>query len=1302
MTSPNTDTEPKFIIRTGIPSLDGLFSPTAAGEEPSGGITLPRSATTSFCILGPDGTGKSVLAMHLASRYLADCIALGGVVPMVFYVSSDLTHVVAKEMWAHFALGAPNTRQIPFAPRSGAAESGAHDPNLSLALVHWPPGKVGTIPKKRKSQRRNTATEPVSIPDVLPSPARNEVAFIDIASEAAGDDDWTFVNELLRKLPKPESDGDPRHVVILDAMEGFETLGSASMNPSPRRIRVATLIRLAFAKCHLVLIGEEPQEDVRTPEQFVADVVLRLRTTDSRGYLRRTLEIEKARGQDHVRGRHPYVIRSGGGSSTGDWVNYDDPELPVTEENPRKLLPILSPVDRKGRQCYVQLFPSLHYVSRTIMKEHGPGRRLAEPRSFAAFGIPHLDDTLGRAECVTDDCSDDCGLPCSTTTALIGDAGTQKTGLAVAFLAEAFGKFARELEHCCITSELIRTLGKKHAGVAVMITTRDETTDSVVREFISHLERHYPWLRDPGSRSEFREFVQSRTVCRRLEVHDMPSAVLFHIIQRSVEAAQLIVTSGKANPVKNGGLDRKTTERCASSGRIRLVINDFSTIMDTYAQVRDDPLFLPFTMFYLGREGPTTLILDTHPGRPDPESAEAFHSDLRTLADHTIYTWRVTAFYGEHRVAIAAIPPVSADPQVRVRELKWKPHGARETPIVNPDFELYSGLESNQPRPVALQVRLYAETEQHKKHIDRVNRVFETIFTPVSGLATDQFVLPPAATAHSAERPRIVCPEEIGDYNRLQDFCHLHGGVKLDHTIVLQVDEFWANQNTLRSQVPYLMTRTTDRLGNCDSVADPYGQYQTQPIVRRAKAPYRKRDFFDTRGYEIPADVAVNALDVDRVPFTWDFGFLALSEDSWKNAIKVEELNGESDLDRPVQRVWRAFEDTSRCTSISGIASEWDENRDWSKFLRACVFVAESERASGKNAVAAFDLAMPSPESFSCLLLEIWASEILRSERLGLLSGGNRDVTNEVIDQLATRKWDSVRRGTNGLITWLSGEPAHGDRSVQRFRGFSLELYRSWLLLIEALDLSSFENVTGAFAFKDAHEANSGSVATRHWYKTAVARDKSGGDRGVRYCRLPGHFSTRGDWFLAVARGSRSSRLGDLALDLLCSTRGNMRRLLVGLGLPTRHLTNEGDFSRFGTRLEQRSHEPAHVTSTLTYGDVLNLGSSETNCKSEKYYWLWRSGLAHYHHQAMIWQNWSYRILRRWQKLRVAAGHKWISGFRIYDLLDQAAGPRGDVAEKACAELEALPSFRDFPDRCEDLLAQLRLSARTTDCEKSQ
>src|SRR5882762_6148990 len=105
-------------------------------------------------------------------------------------------------------------------------------------------------------------------------------------------------------LAQPDS-SQPRHLVVLDAVEGFETLVgdlNAFGERSSRRSRIAQAMRLAAEKCHLLLVVEE-RRDERFPEEFVTDVVIRLRNVETGRYLRRTVEIEKARGQLHVRGQ---------------------------------------------------------------------------------------------------------------------------------------------------------------------------------------------------------------------------------------------------------------------------------------------------------------------------------------------------------------------------------------------------------------------------------------------------------------------------------------------------------------------------------------------------------------------------------------------------------------------------------------------------------------------------------------------------------------------------------------------------------------------------------------------------------------------------------------------------------------------------------------------------------------------------------------------------------------------------------------------------------------------------------------
>src|SRR6185369_3778801 len=119
----------------------------------------------------------------------------------------------------------------------------------------------------------------------------------------------------------------------------------------------------------------------------------------------RTVEIEKARGQAHKRGQHPYVIRDGTGSLTGHKNNADDPE-------------VFRDAAAGKHQGYVHVFPSLDYTSREAMIARADPLSTPDKARFAAFGLPYLDNMLGgrgeRADLDREEGSDTRGLPCSS------------------------------------------------------------------------------------------------------------------------------------------------------------------------------------------------------------------------------------------------------------------------------------------------------------------------------------------------------------------------------------------------------------------------------------------------------------------------------------------------------------------------------------------------------------------------------------------------------------------------------------------------------------------------------------------------------------------------------------------------------------------------------------------------------------------------------------------------------------------------------------------------------------------------
>jgi len=1324
-------------------------------------MALSDDSTTSICIIGPNGTGKSLFAMHLASRYTADCLAWWSrsdkkFFPKVLYVSTDLKDRMAKDMWGRFYLDFPNQRYIPFS--SEPQPYGAADARVELK-PYRPPGATPTGPSVS-----DYLTNP------LPSIEAAEVGFIDLASFTAGDD-WGFLNRVLAMLEPREVC--PHHLMVIDAVEGFETLvgeRDAFGEVSTRRARVAQIMRIASEKCHIVFIVEEPAAGERVPEEFVSDLVIRLRSNLIRKYARRTVEIEKVRGQSHVRGEHPLVIRKGTGSTTGTDSNWDDPQVQVRFQDPKDK-------DRDRTQSYIHVFHSLNLLSRQIMEEKAE-RVPSPPAKFAGFGIRFLDDMLeGSAEDVLPD-SDSFGLRCSTVTALIGDPLTQKSQLGMAFLSRAFRLDAIRFKK--IVTELLgqnlrktsllrqlgvtrpiasgnwrdfvhntrRALGRINVpysvkkpdfatiekdriagairlapwllqylpcgGVAVLLTTSDVRGENLSQDFECWLqqkgdveisavlekvknEKKRDLLRETY-REQFSEYMRSRIICRRLEIHDQSSAILIHIVHESIRKAQEWIFCNFPVPCGFG-----SAPRFAQSWPIRLVIDDLRVVREAYPEVREDSLFLPFLLFHLGREGVTSLIIETQPGRPELITVEPHASELRTLVQKALHTWPVP-FYGEKRIAITAIPPISQDAPAVIRDLGWAfaKDGVTELPKVDPHFELYSGLEEGRPRPVPLEVRLFAETPGSAKYFDQENAVLRELFTPVEpngpiiismpgvGKAGNEGVVPAKPDG------QFVMDEAAAAYENLRDFSYTQRDTRLDHTLIFQIDEFWAlphyEPRQLRPEWDYLRTPTVDAAGNRDEVEDPFGLFQptqsgaakkrqdrrNQGLDTASGGPSTRLDFFRLCSLA-PPDRQPEF--IDRVPFTWDFGFLLGRKRPWMNAsdeklTMVASIDGNEKV--TVGDVWKNLPEASH-ESAAPLRPV-----SWRAFLEACKKVAQLEaRTLGSRTVPAlFDLSLPSQESFSCLVLEIWASEIYDN---------NLRFQREYKHKPSERPW--TRSPLPGPDSEYPGEGLTLMLTVN-----SLELFKTWLLLVEVLDPLRLVDPARPFEFK-VREADRAAVASRHWYKTACMQSEALAVNEIVVAkRLPGHYSVRGDWFLAVARGSRSGRLADRALDILSSRRANLSRLQLGLGLPTRDLIEETQYQELRTKLVLRDEQGNPVS--VTYGHLANIGEVDEmkQGKIEKtrdeFYWLWRSRLGFYVRHARIWQKWLNRVFIEFNNLRSDLKRPWLSqwkdGFELYDHIQrESVGGSYQQSGKVPSDLNEIPVWARFNQMKDFLLAEL-------------
>lgn len=1314
------------VVRFGIPSIDELFGFTSVGEA---GISLPRKAdatlsSISLCITGPGGTGKSILGMHLASRYLADC-RRDGELAKVLYVSTDLKHEVARGVWERFGLDHPDSRAVPF-----------RHPEILDPGADWGIDLLPCHPLQSPEEEAGVAPLSSYLGDAeTREPA---VYFVDLASKTAGDD-WGFVSRVLSVV---EPVGRFPHLLIIDSVEGFETLvgeRDAFGETQPRRSRVAQILRAAGDKCHIVFIIEEPKEGEHAAEEFVTDVVIRLRSIAFRDYSRRTIEIVKARGQAHVRGQHILLIRSGAGSTTGTQINFDDPKVP-------------GPPGTKDNQSYVQVCPSLHHINRNIMRLQGDARPANQPEKYAAFGIRYLDDMLAAKvdDFKRDEAGNDQrGLRCRTTTVLIGNSQTQKSPLGYAFLSRCFRSYAEDFakhlselgrDPTAVAQELsdarkiasasprrysteewkrntlkllcsVRLDSKQRNkrkindtviaaalrlgppeeqrdGVPVLLTTHDLHVEMLVEQFLPWLLRKVPILLGMNGEDGFRGCVAAFkalmgewSICRRLEIHDMPSAVLIHIVQRLIETAQHVLFRGEV-PEKSG-------DRYKRSASIRVVIDDLSVLRDTYAEIRDDPLLMRCLLFLLGREGVTTLLIDTQEGHPHLTIPSPSDSELRSLIAGHIYTWRFP-FYDGNRVAVAAIPSMRPQAPTMIRELRegtGQGTGPEAAPlVVDPHFELYSGIETGQPKPIPLMIVLFDEMPAFSSYIAEQDRRCRDLFTPLD----------------VSPESKILFGVPAAEYLRLFELASTQRDTLLDHVLLLQVDEFWSlkHPGIRRSGAAwpvwdYLYAKTSVETTSVEGIkseriwaVDPHSWFQRTKLDQekrisagrapvatglsedRVEYPHRRADEFVVHEYTL-IDEENKGL-IDRVPFMWDFGFLLCRLRAWEDENNIDRplsflieggRNPERKLFRSVADVWRHIPKATK----EGPRHELPRV-SWRAFLEACYQLARAQNYSTSQPTQAFDLHASASPGLSCLILEIWASEILKG-----IGGRERRV---FLDLVAKRGWATTQTGL-----------------IELLEKYTEQLFRTWLLLVEVLGLEEL-----AAALEEGRlgtrKANPSSVAVRHWYKTAWDFTQHHSmDDPVVPAGLPGHFSVRGDWFLSIAGGSRSERLADQALDFLNTRSANYQRLRCGLGLPVRRIVT--DQLRTGIlTLDYGDHridnKRRRRVSRVHYENLIRLGGPVEDLASDDgsgpqpfrpadFYWFWRSQLAHFSRHTRIWHDWLSQTIIWWNRMRQVDGDDWVNGFERYDRM---AYPQG--------QKEPLEAWELFQGRCKHLIRELK------------
>jgi predicted NACHT family NTPase len=96
-----------FPFQFGINTLDELININTSASD----YLDSEQGLWTASIQGPDGCGKSILSLHLASKYwLNNQDKPIENKPRIVYISTDLAYHQAKKQWEAFGLGHPKER----------------------------------------------------------------------------------------------------------------------------------------------------------------------------------------------------------------------------------------------------------------------------------------------------------------------------------------------------------------------------------------------------------------------------------------------------------------------------------------------------------------------------------------------------------------------------------------------------------------------------------------------------------------------------------------------------------------------------------------------------------------------------------------------------------------------------------------------------------------------------------------------------------------------------------------------------------------------------------------------------------------------------------------------------------------------------------------------------------------------------------------------------------------------------------------------------------------------------------------
>lgn len=976
-----------------IPSLDRMFrsdhKTDAANQilEKCPGIVLrpmtdgeKRVRTIQMALAGPAGTGKSVLALHYAAGFKyfnPDSI--------VIYISTDLSQQIADKQFQEFGLHSPEsliqfplanllagtTSKYPSIYTDGIEAKGGINP--AEDPVHLVPVQWGQAEKEWLKIIKSRTNE-----------AKPGIHFLDLQSGATGDD-WAYLERFFTSTLPLLAHARDKILIVVDAVEGLDAtpgeFDGADVRHK-RRQRLAKLLESTSGLAHVIYTLESGDEsDESADEEFVADIVMRLRRQERGDTRRHTLEITKARGMVTEPGIHHLVVRDGTGTFSFEQVNIDDQARTVVE------------VDNQGNKktrhrSYVQIYPSLSWVEEGIERSKTAVQSAAQGR-IHKFCIDGLDNMLAR---------DTGGLPAGRVYALVGEVDTFKSRLARSFLRPILTNALASR-----TNQEYVGLSQDEAdlppGIACLFRGgRSLTSRAIHSEVINHLcrgrqereqerEATLPaWQILAGEKASDTENQpdqkERRLFYRRLPNRSVSAEQLYAIIRENLLGAILnqIAIDESEHDFESSLEDtpEALTLRLLNhfpdvsyegAWKIRVVMDDLSAVLATYGLTDQSDLIVPALVDLFRLAGVTAILVDSHVGGPLDMSLAGSRSMLRSRVDHSLFTWKVPYGSGS-KVAIAALPPISGGQNVVVRELKVNENDCL---AIDRSLELYLDVLPSQAQKDAglrrVPLHLVVASDGAVWSDGTLQAMCEELLRQTLGNADDAFSNN-RNLIRVTQVPRAKLETYVG-YNDMSAEAE---------TVVAMVDEYWVRKPIRRNEVesrflPIQYQKLKERI---------ITQYDRELVKGQGNTDLDKENVD-------PTTQLVQGL----VPFTWNFGLMMIRRNPWqqlqRTLIDTEEIKSKdpklphrieviveklsNKIDWIEQKLDDPYEDEKAAAQKDIRHIRNNTMVFWHEFLHACHLVAQRYSLRyDRDPLKPYELDLTDGQSLTSLVLEVWLS----------------------------------------------------------------------------------------------------------------------------------------------------------------------------------------------------------------------------------------------------------------------------------------------------------------------------------------